>query len=164
MSGVNHLNDKTQASVPYKAEFVTNNVNLSKESDRSGTTLAKENSSEDSKLKGVKNVENNDQSLSVNLNQQRGAGSLESEKPELSVSEVQEGLKKLNNFLPLKSTNLIFEFDELGDPPIVKVVDKESSEVIREIPSNELKEVTQALEDFVDKLDSKSGFLFNKVV
>lgn len=77
------------------------------------------------------------------------------------IAEVKANLEKLNEYLPVTSTNLIFEFDEIGDPPIIKVLDKESDEVIREIPTKEFREVAKALDEFADKLTNK-GLLFNK--
>ncbi|MBH0028558.1 flagellar protein FlaG [Pseudoalteromonas sp. SWN29] len=76
-------------------------------------------------------------------------------------TEVKNNLEKLNEFIPVTATNLIFEFDELGEPPIIKVLDKQSNEVIREIPTEEFREVAKALDEFADKLTSK-GLLFNK--
>lgn len=76
-------------------------------------------------------------------------------------SEVKENLEKLNNYIPVTSTNLIFEFDEKGEPPIIKVLDKENDEVIREIPTEEFREVAKALEEFADKLSNK-GLLFDR--
>ena len=64
------------------------------------------------------------------------------------IAEVKENLEKLNEFIPVTATNLIFEFDELGDPPIIKVLDKQSNEVIREIPTKEFREVAKALDEF----------------
>ncbi|MBC7008732.1 flagellar protein FlaG [Pseudoalteromonas sp. BZK2] len=76
------------------------------------------------------------------------------------IAEVKENLEKLNKYIPVTATNLIFEFDELGEPPIIKVLDKESEEVIREIPTEEFREVAKALDEFADKLTNK-GMLFN---
>lgn len=73
--------------------------------------------------------------------------------------ELRESLDKINDFIPIRSTNLVFEFDELGDPPIVKVIDRDSEEVIREIPPKEFREVAKALEEFADKLDNRGVFL-----
>ncbi|MCG7544870.1 flagellar protein FlaG [Pseudoalteromonas sp. MM17-2] len=75
--------------------------------------------------------------------------------------ELRESLDKINDFIPIRSTNLVFEFDELGDPPIVKVIDRDSEEVIREIPPKEFREVAKALEEFADKLDNR-GVLFDQ--
>ena len=60
------------------------------------------------------------------------------------IAEVKQNLEKLNSYIPVTSTNLIFEFDEKGDPPIIKVLDKENDEVIREIPTEEFREVAKA--------------------
>ena len=79
------------------------------------------------------------------------------------IAEVKENLEKLNEFIPVTATNLIFEFDELGDPPIIKVLDKQSNEVIREIPTKEFREVAKALDEFADKLTNK-GLLLNQTV
>ncbi|WP_165723543.1 MULTISPECIES: flagellar protein FlaG [Pseudoalteromonas] len=84
----------------------------------------------------------------------------ESERKAL-IDEVKENLERLNKYIPVTSTNLKFEFDEKGDPPIIKVYDKESEKVIREIPSEEFREVAKALEEFADKLANK-GLLLNQ--
>ncbi|GKW51878.1 flagellar protein FlaG [Pseudoalteromonas sp. NCCP-2140] len=77
------------------------------------------------------------------------------------IAEVKQNLEKLNSYIPVTSTNLIFEFDEEGDPPIIKVLDRENDEVIREIPTEEFREVAKALEEFADKLSNK-GLLFDR--
>ncbi|NHH91323.1 flagellar protein FlaG [Pseudoalteromonas sp. MB47] len=77
------------------------------------------------------------------------------------IAEVKENLAKVNEYIPVTAPNMVFEFDELGDPPIIKVIDKESEEVIREIPTEEFREVAKALEEFADKLTSK-GLLLNR--
>lgn len=94
------------------------------------------------------------------------------EKAELAIQEkesakdkeeVEESLEVINQLLPLKNTNLIFEFDDIADPPIVKVVDKNTEEVIREIPPKNLRKITQALNDMADSI-TKTGALFNSEV
>ena len=79
------------------------------------------------------------------------------------IDEVKENLEKLNKYIPVTSTNLKFEFDEAGEPPIIKVFDKTSEEVIREIPTEEFREVAKALDEFADKLTNK-GLLLNQTV
>jgi len=79
------------------------------------------------------------------------------------ISEVKENLEKLNQFIPVTSTNLSFEFDDKGNPPFIRVIDKDNDEVIREIPSKEFREVAKALDEFADKLSNK-GFIFDKTV
>ncbi|KTD98904.1 MULTISPECIES: flagellar protein FlaG [unclassified Pseudoalteromonas] len=77
--------------------------------------------------------------------------------------EVKDNLEKLNEYIPVTSTNLKFEFDDSGDLPIIKVLDKSNDEVIREIPTEEFREIAKALDEFADKLTNK-GLLFNKTV
>ena len=84
------------------------------------------------------------------------------EDKELCV-EVKDNLEKLNEYIPVTSTNLKFEFDDGGDLPIIKVLDKSNDEVIREIPTEEFREIAKALDEFADKLTNK-GLLFNKTV
>jgi flagellar protein FlaG len=77
------------------------------------------------------------------------------------VDDVKRNLDKLNEFIPVTSTNLSFEFDENGDPPFIRVIDTDNDKVIREIPSEEFRAVAKALDEFADKLHGK-GFLFDR--
>lgn len=89
--------------------------------------------------------------------------SLEGNDKQALIDDVKSNLIKLNDFIPLTSTNLSFEFDEKGDPPFIRVIDKDNEEIIREIPSEEFREVAKALDAFADKLTNK-GFIFDKTV
>ena len=42
------------------------------------------------------------------------------------IAEIKENLEKLNTFIPVTATILSFEFDEQGEPPVVKVIDSSS--------------------------------------
>lgn len=77
------------------------------------------------------------------------------------IASLKENLTKLNHYIPVTSTNLSFEFDDKGDPPFIRVIDKGNNEVIREIPSKEFREVAKALDELADKLSSK-GLLFDQ--
>ncbi|RJE77336.1 flagellar biosynthesis protein FlaG [Pseudoalteromonas sp. MSK9-3] len=74
------------------------------------------------------------------------------------IDDVKKNLEKLDKVIPV-TTNLSFEFDENGDPPFIRVVDKGNDEVIREIPSEEFREVAKALDELADKLTSKGVLL-----
>jgi len=87
----------------------------------------------------------------------------ESKKDKDLFVEVKENLERLNEYIPVTSTNLRFEFDDGGDLPIIKVLDKSNDEIIREIPTEEFREIAKALDEFADKLTNK-GLLFNKTV
>jgi len=77
------------------------------------------------------------------------------------IQEVKENLKKINDFIPVSSTGVSFEFNETDSNPIIKVIDKSNDEVIREIPSEEFREMAKALDEFAEKVSS-TGVLFNK--
>lgn len=76
---------------------------------------------------------------------------------EIDKEAIIESLKSINQQFPLKSTSLIFEFDDITDPPVIKVVDKESGDIIRELPPKELREIAQALSDIADNLSNEAG-------
>ncbi|WP_337841122.1 flagellar protein FlaG [Rheinheimera sp.] len=78
------------------------------------------------------------------------------------LTALYDAVDMVNQKLMVKSTNLVFEFDDAKDPPIVKVVDKANGEVIREIPSKELREIAKALNSIADNLNSSSGVLLNE--
>lgn len=86
------------------------------------------------------------------------------ETPATAVSfdnnQIRDTLEKINKVIPIANTRLVFEFDELGDPPIIKVIDKTNNEVIREIPSQDLVKVAKAFSEMADNL-SKAGALIN---
>jgi flagellar protein FlaG len=79
---------------------------------------------------------------------------------QIDSKSIQKSLESINQVIPIINTNLVFEFDDLNDPPIIKVIDKESKELIREIPSRELDKLAKAFSEMADTLN-KSGALFN---
>jgi flagellar protein FlaG len=76
------------------------------------------------------------------------------------INQIRETLEQINKIIPITNTRLVFEFDELGDPPIIKVIDKVSNELIREIPSKDLIKVAKAFNEMADNLN-KVGALIN---
>ena len=79
------------------------------------------------------------------------------------LNQIKDNLDKLLKTVPLNSTNISFEFDDEGNSSFIRVIDKDSEEVIREIPSEEFRAVAKALEQFADKV-STSGLFFDKSV
>lgn len=111
------------------------------------------------------------QGVGVNIAEQKGDELIslrEKQTPaaekENLFDEIRTNLEKINEFIPVQSTSLVFEFDELGEPPVVKVLDKTSNEVIREIPPREFREMAKALDEVADKLTNTKGVLFNDLV
>ncbi|MAD74962.1 MAG: hypothetical protein CML20_09265 [Rheinheimera sp.] len=79
---------------------------------------------------------------------------------EFDTIQIRQTLEQISKLIPIANTKLVFEFDELGDPPIIKVIDKNSNELIREIPSQDLLKVAQAFSEMADNLN-KAGALIN---
>ncbi|WP_269531995.1 flagellar protein FlaG [Chitinimonas sp. BJYL2] len=67
---------------------------------------------------------------------------------------VQESVKKLNETIAVFNRNIQFSIDDDSRRNIVRIVDVNSKEVIRQIPSKEVIEIAQA----IDKL---KGLLFS---
>ena len=63
-----------------------------------------------------------------------------------SAPQVNEAVKQINDALKKLSQNLEFSLDKDSDRPIVKVVDKQTNTVIRQIPTEETLEIAKALD------------------
>lgn len=60
--------------------------------------------------------------------------------------KLQESVDNLNDFIQPQNTTLNFSIDEDNGKVIVKVTDKETNEVIKQIPSEEALELAKALD------------------
>lgn len=109
---------------------------------------------------GIENAENSKESVRF-VEKTDKLGDETKKSQDSLVEDVKKSLDKLNSFIPVTATNLVFEFDEKGDPPFIRVLDKDNDEIIREIPSKEFREVAKALEELADKLSGK-GAIFDK--
>jgi len=64
---------------------------------------------------------------------------------EATPTQVAEAVREINTSLQSRSVGLQFELDEDTDKMIVKVVDRTSGEVIRQIPSEEVVRIAKVL-------------------
>ena len=80
------------------------------------------------------------------------------------ITTVQQAVEALNQSSTIRQTSLQFVFEERGDPPIVKVVDKDSGQEIRQIPSEVVQRIAKAIEEYADNSHNRSGILFDKQV
>lgn len=122
----------------------------SRDSKGAGTTTKDENAVSSDRLTSEKDV---------NAEKSEPVKKAEEENSSISFidSTIEDKLQVVNNQLSLKSTSLVFEFDDTSEPPIVKVIDKESGDVIREIPPKELREIAKALTDIADNMNRSGG-------
>lgn len=77
---------------------------------------------------------------------------------------VGDMVAEINKSPAIRNTSLQFVFDEKGDPPVVEVMDTESGEKIRQIPSELAVKLAKAIEDMADNQDSRAGLLFDNEI
>lgn len=65
---------------------------------------------------------------------------------EASRQELEEATKRVQQFLEPKTSSLKFSIDETSGVRIVRVIDNETKDVIRQIPSEEMVAIARALE------------------
>ena len=63
-----------------------------------------------------------------------------------SVERIREMIRELEEALPAASNSLSFRVDEVLDRPVITVVDKNSGEVVRTLPSDEVLRVAHNIE------------------
>lgn len=77
------------------------------------------------------------------------------EQAELSVSEVLEVVQKANAALSSNQSNLKFLVDTDNGKPIVQIVDRETQEILKQIPSVEMLKIAKAIEKMQGVLMSR---------
>ncbi|MDA6066573.1 MULTISPECIES: flagellar protein FlaG [Idiomarina] len=80
---------------------------------------------------------------------------------EKSVAEVVE---EMNQSDAIRSTSLQFVIEERGEPPVVQVVDRDSGEMIRQIPSELVVKLSKALDEMADKNSERTGILLDQQI
>jgi flagellar protein FlaG len=68
------------------------------------------------------------------------------EPPEPSAEQLSQAVKNINHALQARSQDLEFSFDGDSDRLVVTVTDKDTHEVIRQMPSKEAMEIAKALD------------------
>jgi len=74
-------------------------------------------------------------------------GQGESKSEALDSKEVENVVSDLNGMVQNLQRDLLFSVDEKSGDTFVKVLDKETEEVIREIPSKEIRELKARMEE-----------------
>ena len=87
-------------------------------------------------IKSIENTENSNQQV-------------------VSKKKVQEAVKGLNQFLQPMHTSISFQYHEQLNEYYVKVVDDQTEETIREIPSKKLLDFYAAMTEFVGLIVDK---------
>ena len=82
----------------------------------------------------------------------------------LEEPSVGDMVEEINKSPIIRNTSLQFVFDEKGEPPVVEVMDTESGEKIRQIPSELAVKLAKAIEDMADNQESRAGLLFDNEI
>ncbi|EEG06987.1 flagellar protein FlaG [Pseudogulbenkiania ferrooxidans] len=88
------------------------------------------------------------QAVSAVDKEKETSNSRDATKKPVSLSDLQPALRKLNEAVQHYDSELEFSVDKDTDISVVKVVDKETQKVIRQIPSEEAISISKAIEDF----------------
>ena len=81
-----------------------------------------------------------------------------------SSESIADRVEEMNQSSTIRNTSLQFVFDERDEPPVVKVIDTDNGEMIRQIPSELVVKLSKAIEEMADNENSRMGFLFDNQI
>ena len=81
-----------------------------------------------------------------------------------ATDELGEAVENINQFVNSQGRTLNFSVDEESGKPVVKVIDFETKEVIRQIPSEEVLTMAKAIKRLQEDLGSATGLMFDKTI
>jgi len=84
--------------------------------------------------------------VNASANQQASQNATQQKKS--TQQELQDSLKQLNDVAKMYSSKLEFSVDKETNIQVVKVVDQETHQVIRQIPSEDAIRIAKAIDDF----------------
>ena len=85
--------------------------------------------------------------LANELKQTATANQVQGSEPEQSNSELDAAVSQLNDYIQSIQRDIRISIDEEADLPVVHVIDRQTSEVIRQIPSEEALRLAQRLHE-----------------
>jgi flagellar protein FlaG len=69
-----------------------------------------------------------------------------SARPQSGVEALRKAVEKIQEFIRKAASDIEFSIDEDSGRTVVKVIDRETEEIIRQIPSQEMLDLAQALD------------------
>jgi flagellar protein FlaG len=82
----------------------------------------------------------------------------------VTETQVADAIESIQSFVDSNQRNLSFSVDEDSQRSVVSVTDASSGDVIRQIPSEEVLELAQRLQELQVDFGSASGIFFNREV
>ncbi|MDP4535889.1 flagellar protein FlaG [Alkalimonas collagenimarina] len=116
-----------------------------------------------SQAAGLNVQDDNQEKQTVDIDSSKTVGFAQP-KTEISRSELDEAIDVLNTAAVIESRSLSFSIDDLSGREVIKVVDLKSSEVLRQIPSEELLKVAQDIRRLQDEMGQTIGLLVDNKV
>ena len=85
-------------------------------------------------------------------------------KAPVSAEQLGEAVKSINEFVSAEMRTLNFSIDENSGKAVVKVIDFETKDVIRQIPGDEVLRMASAIKRLQEDLGSATGLLIDNKV
>lgn len=82
----------------------------------------------------------------------------------VTETQISDAIESIQSFVESNQRNLSFSVDEDSQRSVVSVTDASSGDVIRQIPSEEVLELAQRLQELQADFGSASGVFFNREV
>lgn len=79
------------------------------------------------------------------------------ESKKLSAEEMQKLVQELNESMKMINTNLAFSLDEVTNRTILRVINSETKELVRQIPSEEMLRISQQMSKLLGILVDHNG-------
>ncbi len=83
---------------------------------------------------------------------------------QLSKAELQQAVDVVNQAVALEQRSLSFSIDDVSGRSVIKVVDFETDELIKQIPSEELLKVAQDIKRLQEEMGQSIGLLIDNKV
>lgn len=92
---------------------------------------------------------------------QAAGNNLPSGSNQVSAEELQNVVKRLNEHVQMVNRDLQFSVDEQSGRSVIRVVNAETQELVRQIPSEEILRISQYIKEQTDEV---SGLIFHTSV
>ncbi|MFO8025426.1 flagellar protein FlaG [Thiohalophilus sp.] len=83
----------------------------------------------------------------------------ESREIEMSPEALEKAVSHLKEYVQSMKRNMDFSVDDKTGRYVVRVVDSQTQELIRQIPSEEMLAISRNLADFLEEAEQRRGFL-----
>lgn len=105
-------------------------------------------------IQEIKNISTTQpiQGNKVGLNEAKvtvGEKIVNKDKESLSLEEIESVIKELNQFVQIFNTKIAFEIDKETKKTILRIVDVETNEVVRQIPPEELLKISRRISELL---------------